>query len=120
MLRGAQGSVAALAGLGKTTVAHVIARHCGFRAVEINASDERTATSLTSRINDAVQMQAVMGDKRPNCVVIDEIDGATGMPPPRYNLNIGRPSSRINLEQHLIIICTSQALPDPIDRLVRL
>ena len=66
------------AGLGKTTLAHVAARHCGFRPVEINASDERSAGSLTSRINDAVQMQAVMADKRPNCVVIDEIDGATG------------------------------------------
>ena len=66
------------AGLGKTTLAHVAARHCGFRPVEINASDERTAGSLTTRINDAVQMQAVMADKRPNCVVIDEIDGATG------------------------------------------
>lgn len=67
------------AGLGKTTLAHVVARHCGFRPLEINASDERTAGSLTSRINDAVQMQAVMDDKRPNCVIIDEIDGATGM-----------------------------------------
>ncbi|KAK9810822.1 hypothetical protein WJX73_010031 [Symbiochloris irregularis] len=65
-------------GLGKTTLAHVVARHCGFRPMEINASDERTAGSLTSRINDAVQMQAVMDDRRPNCVIIDEIDGATG------------------------------------------
>lgn len=27
---------------------------------------------------DAAQMQAVMGDCRPNCIVIDEVDGATG------------------------------------------
>lgn len=66
------------AGLGKTTLAHVVAAHCGFRVVEINASDERTAARLGQRISDAVHMQAVSADKRPNCVVIDEIDGATG------------------------------------------
>ena len=65
-------------GLGKTTLAHVVARHCGYRPLEINASDDRTATTLVSRINDAVQMQAVIGTARPNCVIIDEIDGAAG------------------------------------------
>lgn len=127
--------------------------HCGYRPVEINASDDRSAGALQSRVLDAVEMQArgvccahqqvqcalrrqlrcllpaanqarlprgrprcvcsprkpgcavaaqsafgaaaglsatrlasphlrclqsVMGQRRPNCVVIDEIDGATG------------------------------------------
>jgi len=56
----------------------VVARHCGYRPLEINASDDRTATTLVNRINDAVQMQAVIGSARPNCVIIDEIDGAAG------------------------------------------
>lgn len=68
-----------IAGLGKTTLAHVVARHCGYRTVEINASDERTAATLQARISDAVQMQSVLGAGRPNCVIIDEIDGATGV-----------------------------------------
>ncbi|GAQ84926.1 DNA replication checkpoint protein CHL12/CTF18 [Klebsormidium nitens] len=63
-------------GLGKTTLAHVAAHHCGYRVVEVNASDDRSANSLKQRILDAVQMQPVMGDRRPNCLVIDEIDGA--------------------------------------------
>ena len=71
-------SSALLAGLGKTTLAHVVARHCGYRALEINASDDRTAATLVARINDAVQMQSVLGSGRPNCVIIDEIDGAAG------------------------------------------
>ena len=29
-------------GLGKTTLAHVLAKHAGYRVVEINASDERS------------------------------------------------------------------------------
>ncbi|KAH7427153.1 hypothetical protein KP509_10G031900 [Ceratopteris richardii] len=65
-------------GLGKTTLAHVAAKHCGYRVVEINASDDRVATTLKAKILDAVQMKSVMGDLRPNCVVIDEIDGALG------------------------------------------
>ena len=66
------------AGVGKTTLAHVVARHCGYRVREVNASDERSKPALLAAIHDAVQMQPVMGERRPNCVIIDEIDGATG------------------------------------------
>ena len=65
-------------GIGKTTLAHVVAKHAGYRVVEVNASDDRGADALKSKVLDAVQMQPVMGDKRPNCLVIDEIDGALG------------------------------------------
>lgn len=75
------------AGLGKTTLAHVVARHCGYRTVEINASDERTAATLQARITDAVQMQSVLGAGRPNCVIIDEVDGATGTLPTLHLLD---------------------------------
>ena len=37
-------------GLGKTTLAHVAAQHCGYQPYEINASDDRTAASLVARI----------------------------------------------------------------------
>ncbi|KXZ54843.1 hypothetical protein GPECTOR_4g915 [Gonium pectorale] len=65
-------------GLGKTTLAHVVARHCGYHPYEINASDDRTAATLATKIADAVQMTAVLGGGRPNCVIVDEVDGATG------------------------------------------
>ena len=67
-------------GVGKTTLAHVAAAHAGYRVVEVNASDERSADALKARVLDATQMQAltVLKDRRPNCVVIDEIDGALG------------------------------------------
>lgn len=70
--------VAGSAGVGKTTLAHIAARHCGYRVVEINASDERSRSALLSAAAAAVQMQPVLGDRRPNCLVIDEIDGALG------------------------------------------
>ncbi|KAJ6838515.1 chromosome transmission fidelity protein 18-like protein [Iris pallida] len=65
-------------GLGKTTLAHVAAKHCGYRVVEINASDERSTSTVESKILDVVQMDSVMSDSKPKCLVIDEIDGALG------------------------------------------
>jgi chromosome transmission fidelity protein 18 len=40
-------------GTGKTTLAHVVAEHCGFRVVEINASDDRWGL-VTPRVTLAV------------------------------------------------------------------
>jgi chromosome transmission fidelity protein 18 len=41
----------------------------------MNASDDRSASSLRARLVSAMQMQPVFGDKRPVLVVVDEIDG---------------------------------------------
>ncbi|KAJ7979669.1 chromosome transmission fidelity protein 18-like [Quillaja saponaria] len=65
-------------GLGKTTLAHVAAKHCGYHVVEVNASDDRSSSSIEAKILDVVQMNSVMSDSRPKCLVIDEIDGALG------------------------------------------
>ncbi|KAI0525293.1 hypothetical protein KFK09_004686 [Dendrobium nobile] len=65
-------------GLGKTTLAHVAAKHCGYRVVEINASDDRSSLTLESKILDAVQIASVTANSKPKCLVIDEIDGALG------------------------------------------
>ncbi|CAN0915710.1 Fatty acid amide hydrolase [Linum grandiflorum] len=65
-------------GLGKTTLAHVASDHCGYRVVEVNASDDRSSSSIEAKILDVVQMNSVTADSRPKCLVIDEIDGALG------------------------------------------
>ncbi|KAF8388367.1 hypothetical protein HHK36_027033 [Tetracentron sinense] len=63
-------------GLGKTTLAHIAAKHCGYRV--INASDDRSSSTIEAKILDVVQMNSVMADSKPKCLVIDEIDGALG------------------------------------------
>ncbi|MBZ3879673.1 Chromosome transmission fidelity protein 18-like protein [Sciurus carolinensis] len=64
-------------GLGKTTLAHVIAKHAGYCVVEMNASDDRSPEAFRVRIEAATQMESVLGaGGKPNCLVIDEIDGA--------------------------------------------
>ena len=65
-------------GMGKTTLAHVVAKHAGYRPVEINASDERSAKILKQRIAEATDMQSVFSDHRPPLIILDEIDGAMG------------------------------------------
>lgn len=76
-------------GLGKTTMAHVLAAQAGYDVLEINASDDRTVKVVTDRIRGALETRTLdagakkgggmsLGDNRPTCVVIDEIDGAGG------------------------------------------
>ncbi|KAL3782824.1 hypothetical protein ACHAW5_000096 [Stephanodiscus triporus] len=75
-------------GVGKTTLAHVVCKHAGYRAVEVNASDERTGSALTERVVRAMEGTTIdlggaggdEGERRragkPNCIILDEIDGA--------------------------------------------
>lgn len=63
-------------GLGKTTLAHVIASHAGYNVMEVNASDDRSTEAFHVKLEAATKMQSVMGTKKPNCLVFDEIDGA--------------------------------------------
>ncbi|XP_063961943.1 chromosome transmission fidelity protein 18 homolog [Lytechinus pictus] len=64
-------------GLGKTTLAHIIARHAGYNVIEMNASDDRSLDVFKNRLLSSIQMTSVLTpDQRPNCLVIDEIDGS--------------------------------------------
>ncbi len=66
-------------GSGKTTLAHAVAKHAGYRATEINGSDERTVSVLKARLEGAMTTQSMFGDSRPNLVILDEIEGAANM-----------------------------------------
>lgn len=64
-------------GLGKTTLAHVVAKHAGYNPVEMNASDDRNVEAFKLQLEAATQMRSVIGSNPlPNCLIIDEIDGA--------------------------------------------
>ena len=60
-------------------MAHIVARQAGYRTLEINASDDRSANTVSTRIKNALDVRtALNADGKPTCVVIDEIDGAGG------------------------------------------
>ncbi|KAG8885565.1 hypothetical protein FRB97_000473 [Tulasnella sp. 331] len=65
-------------GLGKTTLAHVVANQAGYSVLEINASDARTGNIIDERIKPALETGQGLGRKKPVLVVVDEVDGATG------------------------------------------
>ncbi|KAG6447684.1 hypothetical protein O3G_MSEX005081 [Manduca sexta] len=64
-------------GVGKTTLAHLLAKLTGYRPVELNASDERSTEAFRTALQNATLMRSVLdADRRPNCLILDEIDGA--------------------------------------------
>jgi chromosome transmission fidelity protein 18 len=63
-------------GCGKTTLARVIATHCGYHWEEINASDDRSGRTLIHKIDNLVTNHTVRTQQKPTCVIIDEVDGA--------------------------------------------
>ncbi|KIL00951.1 hypothetical protein PAXRUDRAFT_821161 [Paxillus rubicundulus Ve08.2h10] len=65
-------------GLGKTTLAHVIAVQAGYEVIEINASDARSAQVIDDRIRPTLESGSAIGSTKPVLLIIDEIDGATG------------------------------------------
>ena len=67
-------------GVGKTTLAHIVARQAGYRPMEINASDDRSGSVLKERVTAAMESQTLSfadeDSSVPNCVILDEVDGA--------------------------------------------
>lgn len=61
-------------GIGKTSVAHVIAKQSGFSVSEINASDERAGPMVKEKIYNLLFNHTF--DTNPVCLVADEIDGS--------------------------------------------
>lgn len=59
-------------GLGKTTLAHTIARHAGYAVREINASDDRSPECFRLALQNGTEMQTTLLDqeKRPNCIIL--------------------------------------------------
>jgi chromosome transmission fidelity protein 18 len=74
-------------------MARVLARHCGYEPLEINASDERTGTQILDKIKSAISSDDFFSqnkrkipfskneespNKKPVCLIVDEVDGALG------------------------------------------
>lgn len=62
-------------GCGKTTLMRVLANHCKYEIVEINASDDRSANNLISKIEDIAGNDTLRESKKPALICLDEIDG---------------------------------------------
>ncbi len=67
-------------GTGKSTLARVLAKVCGYHLEVINASDERNGPLLVNKIANAMEMTTIANnpEKKPTMLLIDEVDGALG------------------------------------------
>ena len=69
-------------GAGKSTMAKVLAKQCGYEARHINASDLRSGEQLLRAIRNAMTTDSHFdkgdGTSKPCCIIIDEVDGAVG------------------------------------------
>lgn len=61
-------------GLGKTSIAHIISKMCGYDLMEINASDERSGQRIRDKVVNSLNSVTFSG--KPTCLVADEVDGA--------------------------------------------
>lgn len=61
-------------GIGKTSVAHVVAKQAGYSISEINASDERAGPMVKHKIHNTL-FNHTFNDK-PVCLIADEVDGS--------------------------------------------
>ncbi|GBE58851.1 replication factor C [Babesia ovata] len=62
------------AGVGKSTVVNVLAHHCGFDVVEINASEDRSKAKILPIIKGVITANAI-SKNRPNLCLLEEVDG---------------------------------------------
>ena len=63
-------------GVGKSTLAHIVARLCGYRPLEVNGSDERSTSVLKERIlrtmeSNTLDLSSEKGKARPKCLILD-------------------------------------------------
>jgi replication factor C large subunit len=63
-------------GVGKTTLANVLARQSGMHIVELNASDTRTKDKLDKKIGEAIKTVSLFGER--SLIFLDEVDGLLG------------------------------------------
>ncbi len=64
------------AGIGKTSSVHALARDFGWEAIELNASDQRTAGVIEKVAGSAASMNSLFGGKR--LIILDEADNIHG------------------------------------------
>ena len=99
-------------GVGKTTLARIVANHCGYQPIEVNASADRSNKVLKDLLSSTLAPQKV--DKcalpcsmrsnnskksfinnllKPKCLILDEIDGigTSVIPTLLHQINIHRP-----------------------------
>ncbi|KAK6750016.1 hypothetical protein RB195_002174 [Necator americanus] len=99
------------AGLGKTTLANVVARQAGYAVVELNASDSRNVPDFEKALEGAVRTsRTITQGTRPNCLILDEIDGAPAEAV-RFLVKAVQATGKKAIRRPIICICNNMYIP---------
>ncbi|VDL66438.1 unnamed protein product [Nippostrongylus brasiliensis] len=99
------------AGMGKTTLANVVARQAGYAVVELNASDARNVPDFERALEGAVRIARTLDERaRPNCLVLDEIDGAP-VEAIRHLVKAVQAIGRKTIRRPIICVCNNMFTP---------
>lgn len=66
------------AGIGKTSTAHALANDYGWEIIELNASDQRTASVIERVAGSASNMRTLTGTDSKRLIILDEADNIHG------------------------------------------
>lgn len=66
------------AGIGKTSAAHALANDYGWEIIELNASDQRTASVIERIAGSASKMRTLTGTDSKRLIILDEADNIHG------------------------------------------
>ncbi|OMH83234.1 Chromosome transmission fidelity protein 18 [Zancudomyces culisetae] len=91
-------------GVGKTTLAHIVARQAGYKPVEINASDDRTAAKAKNMILSATGIKKNHQSSKKGSEDIDRLDQNQGKRQQKKASNAG-------LLRPIICICNDLYTP---------
>ncbi|VDM97469.1 unnamed protein product [Thelazia callipaeda] len=99
------------AGTGKSTLASIVAHHAGYQVVGLNASDERNIADFEKCFVDALTVTKTLCiDCKPNCLILDEIDGAPAQSI-HYLYKAVTATGRRSLRRPVICICNNLYTP---------
>ncbi|CAI2350001.1 unnamed protein product [Caenorhabditis sp. 36 PRJEB53466] len=95
------------AGLGKSTLARVVARQAGYTTIDVNASDARSVADLNKVLEGAVKTSRTLdADQRPACLILDEIDG-TPIETIRHLIRVLQATGKKAVRRPIIGICNN-------------
>nr|MDO8114530.1 AAA family ATPase [Candidatus Sigynarchaeota archaeon] len=68
-------------GVGKTTLAYVVARELSYDIIEMNASDARSSEDIKKKISESTKSRSItdfLGITKGKIILVDELDGISG------------------------------------------
>lgn len=99
------------AGLGKSTLARIVARQAGYTTIDVNASDARTVADLNKVLEGAVETSRTLdAEQRPSCLILDEIDG-TPIDTIRHLIRCLQATGKKAVRRPIIGLCNNMFTP---------